>query len=53
MNEAGRAAARLPGGHVEGFADTFGAVFTAADAPRHTGRVNTCAAIGVLRLQSP
>ena len=25
MNEAGRAAARLPGGHVEGFADTFGA----------------------------
>lgn len=29
MNEAGIAAARLPGGHVEGFADTFGAVFTA------------------------
>jgi predicted dehydrogenase len=29
MNDAGRAAARLPGGHVEGFADTFGAVFTA------------------------
>ncbi len=29
LNEAGRAAARLPGGHVEGFADTFGAVFTA------------------------
>ncbi len=29
MNAAGRAAARLPGGHVEGFADTFGAVFTA------------------------
>jgi predicted dehydrogenase len=27
MNEAGRAAARLPGGHVEGFADTFGAAF--------------------------
>lgn len=29
MNAAGAAAARLPGGHVEGFADTFGAVFTA------------------------
>jgi len=29
MNAAGRAAARLPGGHVEGFADTFGALFTA------------------------
>ncbi len=29
MNAAGTAAARLPGGHVEGFADTFGAVFTA------------------------
>src|SRR5918993_2074178 len=29
MNEAGRTAARLPGGHVEGFADTFGAVFSA------------------------
>jgi predicted dehydrogenase len=29
MNAGGRAAARLPGGHVEGFADTFGAVFSA------------------------
>lgn len=29
MGEAGRAAARLPGGHVEGFADTFAAVFSA------------------------
>ena len=29
MNAAGSAAARLPGGHVEGFADTFGAVFRA------------------------
>jgi predicted dehydrogenase len=29
MNQAGRDAARLPGGHVEGFADTFGAVFNA------------------------
>lgn len=45
MNEAGVAAARLPGGHVEGFADTFGAVFAAiyedvaagrpSDAPRY------------------
>jgi predicted dehydrogenase len=29
MNSLGVAAARLPGGHVEGFADTFGALFTA------------------------
>jgi predicted dehydrogenase len=29
MNGPGTVAARLPGGHVEGFADTFGAVFTA------------------------
>jgi predicted dehydrogenase len=29
MNAEGAAAARLPGGHAEGFADTFGAVFTA------------------------
>jgi predicted dehydrogenase len=29
MNEAGRAAARLPGGHVEGFADTFPSHFAA------------------------
>jgi len=29
MNAYGVAAARLPGGHVEGFADTFGAAFTA------------------------
>ncbi|HEY7942333.1 MAG TPA: Gfo/Idh/MocA family oxidoreductase [Candidatus Limnocylindrales bacterium] len=29
MNAVGSAAARLPGGHVEGFADTFGAVFRA------------------------
>jgi predicted dehydrogenase len=29
MGPEGRAAARLPGGHVEGFGDTFGAVFTA------------------------
>jgi len=32
MNAEGGAAARLPGGHVEGFADTFGAVFTAVYA---------------------
>jgi predicted dehydrogenase len=30
MNELGVAAARLPGGHVEGFADTFGALFMAS-----------------------
>lgn len=29
MGEAGRAAARLPGGHVEGFGDTFAAAFSA------------------------
>lgn len=29
LNAEGRAAARLPGGHVEGFADTFGAAFSA------------------------
>lgn len=29
MNADGRAAARLPAGHVEGFADTFGALFRA------------------------
>jgi predicted dehydrogenase len=29
MNAPGAAAARLPGGHVEGFADTFGALFGA------------------------
>jgi predicted dehydrogenase len=29
MGRAGRAAAALPGGHVEGFADTFGALFRA------------------------
>jgi predicted dehydrogenase len=29
MNQAGRDAARLPGGHVEGFADTFAAHFSA------------------------
>jgi predicted dehydrogenase len=45
MNAEGAAAARLPGGHVEGFADTFGAAFSAiyddviagrpSDAPRY------------------
>lgn len=29
MSQAGRMAAALPGGHVEGFADTFGALFRA------------------------
>lgn len=50
MNGAGAAAARLPGGHVEGFADTFGAVFTAvyddvlAGAPSVDPRYATFAA---------
>jgi predicted dehydrogenase len=49
MSAAGSAAARLPGGHVEGFADTFGAVFTAvyddvlAGAPSATRRYATFA----------
>ncbi len=38
MNAAGAAAARLPGGHVEGFADTFAAVFTAVYADVAAGR---------------
>ena len=38
MNADGAAAARLPGGHVEGFADTFGAVFTAVYADVLAGR---------------
>jgi predicted dehydrogenase len=42
LNAAGRAAARLPGGHVEGFADTHAAAFravyedVAAGAPNRT-----------------
>lgn len=39
INEAGRAAARLPGGHVEGFADTFGALFRAIYADVLAGRM--------------
>jgi predicted dehydrogenase len=38
MNEAGRRAAALPGGHVEGFGDTFGALFRAVYADVATGR---------------
>jgi predicted dehydrogenase len=38
MNELGVAAARLPGGHVEGFADTFGALFMAIYADVLAGR---------------
>jgi predicted dehydrogenase len=38
MNSAGRAAAALPGGHVEGFADTFGALFRAIYADVIAGR---------------
>jgi predicted dehydrogenase len=42
MTEAGRAAAALPGGHVEGFADTFGSAFRAiyADVAAGAMRAN-------------
>ncbi|HTC86638.1 MAG TPA: Gfo/Idh/MocA family oxidoreductase, partial [Candidatus Acidoferrum sp.] len=38
MSPAGRAAAALPGGHVEGFGDTFGALFRAIYADVASGR---------------
>jgi predicted dehydrogenase len=38
MSPAGRAAAALPGGHVEGFGDTFGALFRAIYADVVAGR---------------
>jgi predicted dehydrogenase len=38
MTEAGRVAAALPGGHVEGFGDTFGALFRAVYADVAAGR---------------
>jgi predicted dehydrogenase len=37
MGPAGQAAAALPGGHVEGFADTFGAIFRAVYADVASG----------------
>ena len=37
MGAAGRAAAALPGGHVEGFADTFRAIFNAVYADVGSG----------------
>ncbi len=40
MGEAGRAAAALPGGHVEGFGDTFGALFRAIYTDVVAGRPN-------------
>jgi predicted dehydrogenase len=40
MGEAGRAAAALPGGHVEGFGDTFGALFRAISRDVEAGRPN-------------
>jgi predicted dehydrogenase len=40
MGTAGRAAAALPGGHVEGFGDTFGALFRAIYADVLAGRPN-------------
>jgi predicted dehydrogenase len=39
MNEAGSAAASLPGGHVEGFGDTFHALFRAIYAAIDAGRM--------------
>jgi predicted dehydrogenase len=39
MSEAGRAAATLPGGHVEGFGDTFPALFRAVYADVLAGRI--------------
>jgi predicted dehydrogenase len=38
LNAQGRAAARLPGGHVEGFADTFSACFRAVYADVEAGK---------------
>jgi len=38
MNASGQAAAALPGGHVEGFADTFAALFRAVHADVALGR---------------
>ena len=38
MGPAGRLASTLPGGHVEGFSDTFGALFRAVYADVLTGR---------------
>ncbi|HEY7522160.1 MAG TPA: Gfo/Idh/MocA family oxidoreductase [Candidatus Limnocylindrales bacterium] len=40
MGSAGQAAAALPGGHVEGFADTFGALFRAIYADVVAGRLS-------------
>jgi predicted dehydrogenase len=40
MGAAGRAAAALPGGHVEGFGDTFAALFRAIYADVVVGRPN-------------
>jgi len=40
MGAAGRAAAALPGGHVEGFGDTFGALFRAIYTDILAGRPN-------------
>ena len=44
MGPAGRAASALPGGHVEGFADTFGALFRAIYADVVAGTPSPTAA---------
>ena len=41
MGDAGKAAAALPGGHVEGFGDTFGALFRAIYRDVAAGRPST------------
>ena len=45
MGPAGRAAAALPGGHVEGFGDTFGALFRAIYADVAAGQPAVTAAV--------
>ena len=49
MGPAGRAAAALPGGHVEGFGDTFGALFRAIYADVLAGRPSAAPAVRDLR----
>ena len=49
MGPAGRAAAALPGGHVEGFADTFGALFRAIYARCRCRPARRTAAVRHLR----
>ena len=52
MEPAGRAAAALPGGHVEGFGDTFAAHFRAVYADIAAGRPSATAGLSDLRGRS-